>query len=92
MTKKFNVQKKTSSSLEPQITDKQSENRYRDTEKLYILQPWLTDSSWIQLVHLIKWIWYKTEENANVQQRWVLIEFPRFGWQLCFPFYVGFVE
>ena len=29
-----------------------------------ILQSWLTDSSWIQLIQLIKWIWYKIEKNA----------------------------
>ena len=32
----------------------------RDTEKTFtILQSLLTDSSWIQLIHLIKWMWYK---------------------------------
>ena len=36
----------------------------RHRETFTILYSWLTDSSWIQLIHLIKWIWYKIEKNA----------------------------
>ena len=70
--------KKASVSFEPQTSDQQSgmltiipneqdvSERHRNT--FTILQLWLTDFSWIQLIHLIKWIWYKKEINANV--RW----------------------
>ena len=36
----------------------------RHRKSFTILQSWLTDSSWIQLIRLIKWIWYKIEKNA----------------------------
>ena len=74
--KKIAMLKKASVSLEPRPTDQQlgmltiipneqavSETQ-RDTETLStILQSWLTDSSWIQLIHWIKWIWYQIEKT-----------------------------
>ena len=42
-------------SLEPQI--------YRNT--FTIIRSWLTDSSWIQLIHLIEWICYKIEKKRD---------------------------
>ena len=39
----------------------------RHKKAFIILQSWSTDSSWIQLIHLIQWIWYKIDKNRDYQ-------------------------
>ena len=73
MTKNWKNKKRLLWVLNPQTTDYQSgmltiiPNEQAVSERhrkaFTILQSWLTDSNWIQLIQLIKWIWYKIEKT-----------------------------